>query len=250
MKFTYESYVAMIMKLIDKGYYIKDYKTWREDGRTVILRHDVDYSLPKAVLLSEIEKNICGGGAIYFILLSTDFYNAHSKASRECIDNIMKNGGNIGLHFDETQYAISDKEALKEYVCKEAEVLSNIIGTKVDMVSMHRPSKKILLSNIEFPGVINSYSEIFFKEMKYVSDSRRHWRENVDEIIEQALCPRLHILTHPFWYQKDGEKNLDQTLEEAILNASLDYYDNLNDNFRDLQNEVERTKIERIIYQL
>lgn len=250
MNFTYESYVEMIRKVIDKGYCIRDYKTWSEDERTAILRHDVDYSLPKAVSLSEIEKDIGIEGATYFILLSTDFYNVHSKAARECIDMIIKNGGNIGLHFDETQYAIPDEETMKEYVCKEAEVLSGIIGTKVDTVSMHRPSEKILLSNMEFPGLINSYSEIFFKEMKYVSDSRRHWRENVEEIIEQALYPRLHILTHPFWYQKGREKSLGQTLEEAILNASLDYYDNLNDNFRDLPNEVERTKIERIIYQL
>ena len=44
------------------------------------------------------------------------------------------------------------------------------------------------------------------------------------------------------------EKKLNQTLEDAILCASLDYYDRLNDNFRDLSNEIERKKIERIIY--
>lgn len=250
MKFTYDWYVAILKKLIHKGYCFKDYKTWQEEERTVILRHDVDCNLPKAVFFSEIEKNVCGGGATYFVLLSTNFYNVHSKACRECIDKIIKNGGNIGLHFDETQYAISDEEELKEYVRKEMEALSNIIDTKVEIVSMHRPSEKILSSNVEFPGVINSYSEIFFKEMKYVSDSRRHWRENVDEIVEGALCPRLHLLTHPLWYTDGGEKSLKQTLKEAILSASMDYYDNLDDNFRDLQNEIERSEIEKIIYRL
>ena len=82
-----------------------------------------------------------------------------------------------------------------------------------------------------------------------MSDSRRHWRENVDEIIEQGSFTRLHILTHPFWYSQGVESNLKQTLKEAILNASLEYYDNLNDNFRSLQEEIRRSEIERMIYQ-
>ncbi len=248
MKFTYESYSSMLIRLREKGYSFRDYKTWKETERTVILRHDVDNSLEKAVLLSEVEKNICGGGATYFVLLSTDFYNLQSKKSREYINSIIKNGGSIGLHFDETQYMIRDDLEMKAYIRKEIELLSNIIDASVDVVSMHRPSEKVLAANIEFPDLINSYSEIYFKQMKYLSDSRRFWRENVDEIIESAAYPRLHILTHPFWYMEGREKNLKQTLEDAILCASLDYYDRLNDNFRDLSNEIERKKIERIIY--
>lgn len=248
MKFTYESYAAMLFKLMEKGYSFRDYKTWREMERTVILRHDVDNSLKKAVLLSEVEKNVCEGGATYFVLLSTDFYNLHSKESRGYISSIIKNGGNIGLHFDETQYIIQDDLEMKEYIREEIEILSNIIDTKVEVVSMHRPSEKVLSANIEFSDIINSYGEVYFKQMKYLSDSRRHWRENVDEIIDSAMYPRLHILTHPFWYMESKEKSLKQTLEEAILYASLEYYDKLDNNFRDLKNEVERTKIERIIY--
>ena len=152
------------------------------------------------------------------------------------------------MHFDETQYMIRDDLEMKAYIRKEIELLSNIIDASVDVVSMHRPSEKVLAANIEFPDLINSYSEVYFKQMKYLSDSRRFWRENVDEIIESAAYPRLHILTHPFWYMEGREKNLKQTLEDAILCASLDYYDRLNDNFRDLSNEIERKKIERIIY--
>lgn len=79
-----------------------------------------------------------------------------------------------------------------------------------------------------------------------MSDSRRCWREDIDGIIELDAYKRLHILTHPFWY-KCEEKDLKYTLTETILNASLGYYDNMNDNFRDLQKEIERTEIERRI---
>lgn len=187
--------------------------------------------------------------ATYFILLSTNFYNVHSRESRKCIEDILKNGGNIGLHFDEVQYNVQTERELKECVYMEIDMLSRIIGVEVDTVSMHRPSERFLSANLEFDGIINSYNEIFFKNMKYLSDSRRCWRENVDEIIEQEAYTRLHILTHPFWYSEGMESDLKQTLKEAMRNASLEYYDNLNDNFRNLQEEIQRSEIERMIYQ-
>ena len=58
MQFTYESYVAMLKELHIKGYHFKNYNNWHETDCSVILRHDVDYSLEKAVLLSEIEKSV------------------------------------------------------------------------------------------------------------------------------------------------------------------------------------------------
>ena len=218
---------------------------WNDEKRTVILRHDVDFSLEKAVQISEVEKGI-DGGATYFLLLSTNFYNVHSKESRQYIEKILNNGGEIGLHFDEAQYFVSDEDEMKKYVYEEIEVLEKVIGRKVSVISMHRPSKKIISANIEFDGIINSYSNVYFKEMKYLSDSRRYWREDIDGIIEEAEHERLHILTHPFWYMKK-EKDLTQTLQEAVLGASLTYWNNLNENFRDLKSELERDKIEKII---
>lgn len=246
MKFTYEAYEDMLERLIDKGYKFTDYKNWETLEKTVILRHDVDNSLKKAAVLSKIEKDI-GESATYFILLSTNFYNVHSRESRGYIDSIIQNGGNIGLHFDEAQYSIRSEDELKEYIYKEADMLSKAINIRVDVVSMHRPSKEFLSADMSFVGLINSYNGTYFRRMKYLSDSRRYWRENVDEIIEKDTYQRLHILTHPFWY---GEREMDLkgTLKEAILGASLDYYDNLNDNFRNLNKEIEKAELERMIH--
>ncbi|MDE7433427.1 MAG: hypothetical protein K2N34_16140 [Lachnospiraceae bacterium] len=248
MKFTLEAYAMLLRKLLERGYVFKNYKNWKEAEKTVILRHDIDSSLKKAVELSQIENQIREVGATYFVLLSTNFYNVHSRESKECIRRIMKNGGSIGLHFDETQYSISDETEMRKYIYKEVEVLSDIVGAKVDVVSMHRPSREFLTANMQFTGIINSYNKVYFKEMKYLSDSRRCWRENVEEIIEQSAYRRLHILTHPFWYMERVEIDLRRTLKSAILNASLEYYDNLNKNFQNLQSEIERIEIERIVH--
>lgn len=250
MQFTFESYAAMLKKLHTKGYHFKNYNNWQETECSVILRHDVDYSLEKAALLSEIEKSVFPEGvqATYFVLVSTNFYNIHSRTSRELMRQIMDNGGIIGLHFDETQYDMADENELQKYVREETDLLSGAAGTKINVVSMHRPSEKFLSAEMEFPGIINSYSNTYFKSMKYVSDSRRHWRENVDEVIGSMCYQRLHILTHPFWYMQGEESSLKETLQNAVLQASLRCYDNLNDNFRDLDMELNRLEIERIVH--
>lgn len=60
MKFTYDAYVAFLKKIKEHGYRIADYKNWRDMGKCVILRHDIDYDIDKAVRLSEVEN--CVGG--------------------------------------------------------------------------------------------------------------------------------------------------------------------------------------------
>ena len=248
MKFTYEAYTRMLQKIFDYGYRFVNYSYWQDKEKTVILRHDIDQDLQKAVIFSEIEKySKLEVEATYFVLVSTNFYNVHHKTSRECMKKIIENGGKIGLHFDETQYSIFDEDELRGLVNKEAEILSNIIETKIEAVSMHRPSEKLLSLNLKFPNIINSYGAAYIREMKYLSDSRRYWRENIEQVIENGNYPRLHILTHPFWYMEGLEKDLKQTLKEFVLGASLNYYENLEDNFRDLDNELKRADIERII---
>lgn len=250
MQFTYEYYTAMLKKLHMQGYHFKNYHNWQETDRSVILRHDVDNNLKKAALLSEIEKSTFPEGvqATYFILVSTNFYNIHSLDSRKQLQKIIQNGGIIGLHFDETQYTMANEREMQNRICEEADILSAVSGEKINIVSMHRPSQKFLSAEMDFPGIINSYGETYFKDMKYLSDSRRHWRENAEKIIGDALYPRLHILTHPFWYMPNREISLRETLQEAVLQASLDYYDNLNHNFRDLGAELQRAEIEQVIH--
>lgn len=247
MKFTYESYIGLIKKLLRGGYEFTGYSEWSKVEKSVILRHDIDMSLEKAVRMSELEKELIGRGGVYFVLLTSDFYNVHSKQSRRCIHKIIENGATIGLHFDEAQYEVSGKDQLRTLITQELDMLTDAIGEKVDVVSMHRPSEKVLSANIDIPGVINAYASCYFKSMKYLSDSRRHWREDVDGIVSLAEEPHLHILTHPFWYMDGEEKSLHHTLKEAVLDASMQYYDHLDDNFRDLSSELPRIEIETAI---
>lgn len=233
MDFTYKAYKEMVKKLLDKSYEISDYKNYKEKKKVAILRHDIDTSLEKALRTAEIEKEL-NVYSTYFILLSTDFYNINSEKSLRILKEIKRLGGKIGLHFDEKKYKISDKEDYIKYVNYELDILSKILNERVDIVSMHRPSKEFLEMDLEIPNVINSYQKVFFNKFKYVSDSRMNWRENIEEIIENNQYKALHILTHPFWYE-ENEKTMEEKLKIFLNNATLERYSSLSENIRNFE---------------
>ncbi|EES62917.1 polysaccharide deacetylase family protein [Fusobacterium varium] len=233
MDFTYKAYKGMIEKLLDKNYEISDYKNYKEKKKVVILRHDIDTSLEKALRIAEIEKEL-NVYSTYFILLSTDFYNINSEKSLKIVKEIKRLGGKIGLHFDEKKYKINDQEDYIKYVNYELDILSSILNEKIDIVSMHRPSKEFLEMDLEIPNVINSYQKVFFNKFKYISDSRMNWRENVEEIIEKNQYKALHILIHPFWYE-ENEKTMEEKLKIFLNGAIWERYNSLNENIRNFE---------------
>lgn len=140
--------------------------------------------MDRALKLAEIEANK-GVKSTYFVLLTSDFYNPYSIAVKEKLKSIHSLGHEIGLHYDERSYpdAVGDVDRIIRNITYEGNVLADIIGDTVSTVSMHRPSKCILEADIRIPGYVNSYGNTFFHEFKYVSDSRRRWREPIDEYI-------------------------------------------------------------------
>ncbi len=232
MNFTYKAYIDLLSLLKQNGYSVTDYHSYMHVEKPVILRHDVDDSLDKALDLARIEYSE-GVRSTYFVLLSTDLYNIASKKSMDMIGEIQSLGHEIGLHFDEMKYEGSDCP-VDELIRREAHIAEQIIGTPVRVVSMHRPSKETLEADYAIEGLINSYGMEFFKGFKYVSDSRRHWRENVEEIITSGRYSRLHILTHAFWYNEE-ESDIRTAISDFIEDGKQYRYEAVKDNITDLE---------------
>ncbi len=219
--------------LKENGYYFCDYIDYERFQRSVILRHDIDFSLEKALEFAELE-NYKGIKSTYFVLLSTDFYNVFSKKANGIIKGIIDLGHQIGLHFDEKRYKISNVRELEHWVKREIDILGYAIDKELKVVSMHRPSKWVLENDIQFEGIINSYSKIYMEEFKYLSDSRMHWRENVISIIQSKRYDKLHILAHPFWYLHN-EVTMKDKLINFINHSKIERYNSIKDNFRELE---------------
>lgn len=230
--FTYDWYRHLIDSLLQNGYNNISYSDGRHNTPSFILRHDVDNSLPKAVTLAQIENEL-HVRSTYFILLRSDFYNIASKHSLEMIDQIISLGHSIGLHFDEAHYDNMPNLNVPDVIMEECWLMGKIIGVDVTSVSMHRPSRETLEADYIIPGIINSYGNKYFKEFKYLSDSRRRWREPVMDIIKSRVYDNLHILTHPIWYNRQ-ELNIKETLSRFIQEASVERYETEKDNITDL----------------
>ncbi len=228
--FTYTGYKHMVELLLENDYVPSTYDNYNRHQNAVILRHDIDTSLQKAYRIAELENQISEVLGVkiistFFFLLSTDFYNVFSFNSQKVIDYILSHGHEIGLHFDELRYpdCVGKSKEIIDRIQFESNVLSKAIGHAVTKVSMHRPSKKIINSNISIPGIINTYSDEYFVKCKYLSDSRHCWREPVEDIIKSKQFRYLHILTHPFWYN-ENEQSVTDTVRQFVLSATRERY--------------------------
>lgn len=241
MEFTYRGYRALLILLAESEYPIATYHDWETKPRCVILRHDIDTDLTQAVRLAELEAE-AGVRSTYFVLLRTDFYNPASSGSLEQIHRIQALGHEIGLHFDEKAYPTGTQEEMVQRILKECGVLSALLETEVSTISMHRPSRATLDADLQIPGMVNSYGRTFFHDFKYLSDSRRRWREPVEEIIRSGGHDRLHILTHAFWYHQ-REETLRETVQGFICAANKERYRQLRENITDLESILREEEV-------
>lgn len=252
MEFTIKGYSGLLRTLKQKSYQFVGFNETEYPKDCIIMRHDIDCSLAQAEKLSCIEADE-GVSSTWLVLLNTDFYNVFSRKSRQHIRMLQKNGGKIGLHFDETQYAEIleplKKNALEKYetelcgmIKKEASILSQIIQAPVEAVSFHRPSKEAIALSIELPGVANAYGQQFFRYFKYLSDSDMRWRESIDEIIENKQYSHFQILTHPIWYSDRVFSKHDHLLR-FCKQASLERYQSLSANISDLSDVLSKAEV-------
>lgn len=245
MKFTYEAYQELIALLRENGYTICGYHNYTQVQKSVIIRHDIDLQIEKAVKMAKLEYDI-NVRSTYFVLVCSNFFNIFSKRNQDYLREICAMGHDVGLHFDETKYD-AEQTDLVQAMEQEAALLEQCLGREVRSVSMHRPSKATLEADYKIAGgrIVNSYSAEFFHHHKYVTDSRRTWREDVTQIIKSGTYDRLHVLTHPFWYD-EKEQSATDALKKFCTGRAEQCYDDLRDNMRDVEELLRKEDIWQI----
>lgn len=243
MRFTYDGYRQLILLLKRHGYAVADYHDWKTYQRCVILRHDIDNDIACALNFARLEADL-RVRSTYFVLPRSDMYNPFSYRNLKMLREILCQGHAIGLHFDEMNYpeTMGDPNLIQGHILEETAWLERALGCPVSCVSMHRPSRKILAADIVIPGMVNSYGQTFFHSFKYLSDSRRRWREAVEEVVESEEYERLHILTHAFWY-REKEQDMRMILDSFINHANDERYRVLWDNIANLDEIISESDV-------
>lgn len=203
--FTEHNYRRLI-KIVKNVNIITTYDEAKEFG--VVLRHDVDYSLHRAVALAVIEaaENI---PSYYFIHLHNDFYNAMDSDSLSCIRELVRNDRMIGLHFEPGYYNLSTDQfgKLEQCIVKEKNILEDIVGEKISYMSFHNPDvggEWHKLPQDVIGGLINVYGPNIRSTFDYCSDSNGYWRfSRLEDVLKSSKGRKIQVLLHPGWWQKE-----------------------------------------------
>lgn len=202
--FNLDGFKLILDSAKENGYRVgpmKDYQKLSE-GKSILLRHDVDVSLDTALELAQLEAKE-GVTSTYYILLYNQFYNPLSQEGRELVQKIAALGHEIGLHWDSTFYPSDNPSELERLFKRDLEVLGEIAGQKVVSAAQHTPTVTQQIHIQRFIE-IEAYAKDVMSKFRYVSDSNMQWR--VDTPISlMSRGENFQFLSHPvLWARGDG----------------------------------------------
>jgi hypothetical protein len=181
------------------------FATFGYDGsdRHVLWRHDVDFSMHRAVVLGHIEVEE-GVIATYFVNPRSPYYSVLDPEVLGLVKKTLDLGHQLGLHFDCDAYGVKGWEfaRLESAVSQERRLLESIVGHSIGCVSWHNPDLSNLLDFTQdsIAGLKNAYSDRLRRGYIYCSDSNGYWRFRPMKEVIAEQPPRLHLLTHPEWW--------------------------------------------------
>jgi|TARA_B100000073_G_scaffold35456_1_gene26736 hypothetical protein len=217
--FNYSEY-RNIIKLVQSYLRIYDFKEVLNynPSQYCVLRHDIEFSIDRALMLARIESDELGVKSTYTVQLRNNTYNALSQKNIEAIQEIEKLGHKIGLH--QNPPPMEDDE-LVDYILKDIETLEHYYDFEVDRFAFHRcgSNPEILEKYVEVPNKINCYGKEFFHYFKgprpdkldvhYLADSNHQWKYGHPMHIDYSKYPwRMQLLTHPFSWTENGYENM------------------------------------------
>jgi len=206
--FSYATYRTMLEDFQAEGYrfaaFTEAESLLQQQSRFVLLRHDIDLDLAKALPMARIETDM-GVRATWFFRVRSDHHNAFSREGSVVIREILEQGHHFGLHFDCAAYpAETTVDEFARFCRLEAQLLETWFGRAVSVVSFHRPSPLILSGNPALTAPLkHTYMREFIQSILYLSDSRGEFRFGFPTESEAFRRGRpLHVLVHPIWWNE------------------------------------------------
>lgn len=197
--FTLTTYAQLVEGFRGKGYRVTTYSEVVSDRADLILRHDVDMDLDRAVKLADVE-NRMGIQAHYFVLLRTEMYNVFSGGAHAAVRRLDALGHRVGLHFDASLYP-TEVTVLEQAADRECRILDDVLGRRVETITFHRPAPALQGLPGPFAGRLHGYDRRFFSDIGYCSDSEGRWRFGHPLEHEAVRARRaIQLVTHPIWW--------------------------------------------------
>jgi hypothetical protein len=205
---------------------LRDTRSALPDGRVILMRHDIDFSVLNALEMARLEHSL-GVAATYCVLLHSPLYNIGDVETCKMLREILALGHEIALHYD---LEFVDGCGADPWQCLQGErgYLKSVLGTEIVSVAQHKPASSGLV--VDFSDkYVDAYIHPAKQGLHYISDSGRLWRGRcVHDWLGGDV--RLQVLIHPEWWcageselREDILKRLTDARQEAISSAMLGY---------------------------
>jgi len=202
--FTLDNYKKLLQIASSNYSFIPFHNIQESENSCIIWRHDLEFSIPIAVQMAEIESEL-GIKSTWFIQIHGDFYNILEKNTFNSINHIKSLGHEIGLHFDSHFWNVNNKEDLEKYLNFDKLVIENYFRITLKVFSFHNTNDFVLsCENEEYAGMLNVYSHRIKTCYGYCSDSTGYWRyEILEQRLKEAKDKILQVLIHDGMWQND-----------------------------------------------
>jgi hypothetical protein len=202
-----------------------------ENRKLICIRHDVEFSIRRALYLAELEKSL-GIKTTYLFQTNCNAYNIFSKENSKLIQYIQEMGFSIGLHLYISDINENDWDALYKSLEIQVNLIEHILNKKCDRFSFHRPPAWVLKNRNDYiSGLLNLYGNSFFeysenpKLIKYISDSRHKFTHG--HPFDRFSFNKIQFLFHPDEWSKEGISNSTLNFQSLIEENSLQFKETL-----------------------
>ena len=225
-EFTY-SYLIEVLEQAKQSYRFAGFSEINMPGPFIILRHDIDFSVARAVRFAQIEYGL-GIKATYFLMLQSPHYNLLRPDNLEMARRLLELGHAIGYHYYLPAYdALNLDRDLG--ISGDVHYLESLLKTKVESVGQHNPG----ITDPDFfaKKFLDAGAEGYRKDVKYISDSSGHWRwGHIGDAL--GMHEKLHVALHPIWWNDEA---LDAaTTARVVLESEVQ---------RDLEKVLENIRV-------
>jgi hypothetical protein len=221
-QFSLDSYEDLLSRLRRAGYDLRPIFAMRDQprSRTVYLRHDIDLHLLHVDCMADREARL-GISSTYFVAVS-QHYNVLTRDNIGIVRRLVGLGHEVGLHYDLASYPTEPGAALG-HLQWEVSVLERATAAPVQSICMHQPHMgghdPFLINN----RWLNPHDPRVAKEMVYISDSCRAWRDtSLLLLCRRATRPaRVMLNTHPELWLDGTIENRERYLEEIVMRNAV-----------------------------
>lgn len=251
--FTLKSYVKLL-KYLNQIYVIAPFcEIPNKDTPYLILRHDIDISLPAALKMAQIERDL-NIKSTYFVLFSCKFYNVLEGDNVDILKQISKLGHEIGLHYYPAQYRLYNQNPMKTLEI-EIQLLEHLLGKKIYSIARHGPWDRDPFAATR--KYINA-NHPYLRADLFIHESDRAWVTLRGlSVLLNSPPKRVQLLIHPENWQEDkvDRETLLERHFQKLKNKNIEFKEKILDYFRknqfviDYDNAIKRADFNQFNYQ-